>query len=535
MEIDEELAQQIEEQVEEWSSNSNDVFSIELLRGDGMSAATFQPEFTYPIFGEQESIFGYQDLRIDLTFAAHNLTPHLDVKYAQKFKELGDVRPTDIHEALKDFLPAVAFSGGDVGDVLRDEKAAAFTPPGDKIHSYTRAGTKYEIWCASLSDPAAKQILENMQILLPMFVEGGTTLQLEQDWTTQRWKLFLLYHLKPDPKFLVGYSPYSLVGYGTSYRIFTFPDRQNPLQSDLDMFSPSNQSVLDFLPPPDAGLNNDLAPTSMPSNITSPLGLPSRERLSQFLILPPFQGAGHGQQLYNTMYTHLSSPPNIREFTVEDPNEAFDDLRDVCDLLYLRKHSPDFASLRINTSIPADQLKSETTIPTHLIVPLSTRDSIRHKAKIERRQFDRLVEMHTLSFIPTSHRSRSRITRKDKASNEYDRAYYFWLLYVKQRLYIFNRDQLAQLDRLERIEKMEGAVDSVLEGYVRCLERVEKQQQRDAEMGDTNGDGEAVAGATAKVRPSKRKVVDEEEDESEDEAVNAKKVTANGHKKARVD
>ena len=544
MDADPEFTAEIKKQVEEWSSNSNECFTIDISRGDGSAAATFQPDFTYPIFGEEEAIFGYQDLLINLSFASHNLKPHLAVSYSEKFKQLGEVQPTDIHEALRDFLPEAAFSNKTVTEALQDEQAAEFTPPGERVHEYSRAGHKYEIWCASLSDPAARQLLENMQILVPMFIEGGTMLQLEYDWTTQRWKLFLLYELRPKSDAGSTYSQYSLLGYGTSYRVATLPDRHNPLQSDVDLFFPSNQSLYDFLPPPESNTVPN-TPTAMPGNITSPLDLPSRERLSQFLILPPYQGAGHGQELYNTMYTYLTKQENVREFTVEDPNEAFDDLRDLCDLLYLRAQVPEFAALRINTNIPPDQLRSTLDIPTNLIVPLSVRQKIRQQTKIMPRQFDRLVEMHTLSFIPPLNRSRSRITRKEKASNESDKAYYFWRLYVKQRLYIFNRDQLAQLEREERVEKLEGALDSVLEAYAKMIERVEKREKG---MGIANENGSpAVGGAssgTPRRRLGKRKIIDEAEEDDEDEDEGAEGVgedtresvvAINGHKKARVE
>ncbi|KAK3700573.1 histone acetyltransferase 1 [Vermiconidia calcicola] len=542
----EELEAQIQAQVEEWSSNSNECFTIDIVRGDGSKAATFQPAFTYPIFGEEEAIFGYQGLSIRVAFAAHNLQPFANIKYERIFPATGEVRPTDIREALEDFLPEIAFANADGRDALRDKEASQFVPPGEKVHEYARDGQKYEIWCSSLSDPTAKQIVENVGILAPMLIEGGTILQIEQDWTTQRWKLFLLYNIREKPEAGPTYSKYSLAGYGTSYRVFTFPDRHDASKPDLDIFSHSSQSLDDFLRPPETSIPND----STPNNIASPLDLPSRERLSQFLILPTFQRGGHGQELYNTVYTTLTKPPNIREFTVEDPNEAFDDLRDQCDLLYLRHHVPEFAALRINTNVRADKFASATAIPTDLIVPLVTRESIMKQTKISQRQFDRLVEMHTLSFIPPANRSRSRLTRKEKASNENDKAYYFWRMYAKQRLYIFNRDQLAQLEREERIEKLEAALDSVLESYATMLERV---AVREKSLGATNGGPSspaAVEGATPRKRLGKRKVIDDEEDEEEVEAGGAAlsngqagggvvmsegAVTGHGKKKLRVD
>ena len=538
---EDELEEQIKAQVEEWSSNSNECFTIELVQGDTSVAASFQPEFTYPIFGEEEAIFGYQDLEITLTFAAHNLKPHLAISYDKKFPAKGEVKPTDIHEALRDFLPDTAFSTQSADEALLDDNAATFNPPGERVKQYSRDGQQFEIWCASLSDPAARQLLENMQILVPMFIEGGTTLQLEQDWTTQRWKLFLLYSVQPKTNADATYSPYSLVGYGTSYRVFTFYDREDTTEPDVNVFSASSQSIYEFLPPPQTTITNDLAPTTNPGSVQSPLDLPSRERLSQFLILPPFQKEGHGPILYNTMYSTLIRPSNVFEFTVEDPNEAFDDLRDLCDLVHLRANDPEFATLRINTEIPSDQLQAEQALPVDLIVPLETRKAIMKRSKIQERQFDRLVEMHTLSFVPPFNRSRNRVTKRENSKNPNDKAYYLWRLYVKQRLYVFNRDQLAQLERSERIEKLESALDAVQQAYEEIIERVEKREEVIKSDGaNGNGSPMAVEGASEAVRTpkarAKRKIVEDDEEDEEDEEM-ADSVAgsgANGHKKVRV-
>lgn len=227
IEDDDELTNEIVGQVKEWSSNSNECLTIRLLREDGSVASAFQPEFTYPMFGEEEAIFGYQDLEITLSFTAHDLQPRLSFEYGKIFDAHGDVKPTDIHEAMKDFLPEHAFTS-----TKTTSTAGTFHPPGERIHRYSRSGTNYEIWCASLADRKAKELLTNMQVLVPMFIEGGSTLELEQDWTTARWKLFLIYEVDQAPR--GKNSAYTLAGFGTSYRIFTFPDRQTLQTSSKD-------------------------------------------------------------------------------------------------------------------------------------------------------------------------------------------------------------------------------------------------------------------------------------------------------------
>ena len=106
------------------------------------------------------------------------------------------------------------------------------------------------------------------------------------------------------------------------------------------------------------------------------------------------------------------------------------------------------------------------------------------------------------------------------------KAYYLWRLYVKQRLYLFNRDQLGQVEREERIEKLESALDAVQAAYEEMIERVVKREGEEKLEGTA---GDAVAGAKGKAR-GKRKVVEDDEDDDEEVEV----VNGHGSKKMRV-
>lgn len=66
---------------------------------------SFNPTFTYPIFGEEERIFGYKGLRINLQYSASDLRPNLTVSSIRKFKSVGEVEAVDVVETLKEYLP----------------------------------------------------------------------------------------------------------------------------------------------------------------------------------------------------------------------------------------------------------------------------------------------------------------------------------------------------------------------------------------------------------------------------------------------
>lgn len=445
---------------------------------------------------------------MSLSLAAHNLKPHMSISWKEQFPALGDIKASDIRGSLEDFIPEDAFTDESREETLTDADAASFTPPGELLHSYNRDGSKFEIWKASMEDEGAQEILENAQVLVPLFIEGGTILQLDEPWVARRWTLFLVYQVHEKDAEI---SSYNMIGFSTSYRVFTLPDRRQPSEKDLALLEHGDVDMDTIL----KQWNTDIA-VEASQLLKSPSQLPSRERISQFLILPTHQGSGHGAKLYNTMFTALIAPENVCELTVEDPNEAFDDMRDVCDLVWLRDNVHDFASLAISSKIDGEKLKPNANIPVDDIVDGDAKARIKKQSKIMPRQLGRLIEMQTLSKIPQNHRSIARISRKEKSSNEMDRAYYFWRLYVKQRLYITNRDVLAQLDREERAEKLEATVEHVQGDYDRLVALADRRAQL---MSD---DQEALNSMSSKRK--RRNVImdeDDEDDEGDTEAGDA--------------
>lgn len=91
------------------SSDSNKAVEISIVQAGQESPqtlSTFHPRFTYPIFGDQESIFGYQGLRIGIRFAAHDLRSNVQITYDKRFEDVGDTKATDIERTLKDWIPS---------------------------------------------------------------------------------------------------------------------------------------------------------------------------------------------------------------------------------------------------------------------------------------------------------------------------------------------------------------------------------------------------------------------------------------------
>ncbi|PHH70383.1 hypothetical protein CDD82_7169 [Ophiocordyceps australis] len=445
----------------EWLQDANEALSISLVSPSpsGLKpVGSFHPKFTHTIF-DDEKVFGYKKLKINLRFRANDMRPHLHTSYGEKLRlGQGPSEPTDIVAAFNkgSHLPKVAFVKNSDFESSSKQMSDSWTPPGTLHASLDCAHGQFEIWRGSLTDPAVKQLNSRVQIMVPLFIDGGS--YIGQDAETgsydsnptdaDRWTCFFLYHTQkstqnPDNK------SYVFVGYSTVYRWFYFDPPASSARDDWE------------LPKGDFDLSE----------------LPCRNRLSQFVILPPFQGKGHGHSLYRSIFDYYYLRSQTKEFTIESPNESFDDLRDVCDLEFLRT-VPEFMALKLDTSISTPM---PDLIP-QLIVSAASLDHVRRKTKIARRQFSRLVEMHLMSQLPESVRPTLDLDAEvPKASKEDEHQLKLWHLVAKQRLYRHNKEALAQIEPSERIEKLGVLVNSIELDYARLLAAFERAVKRRVE------------------------------------------------------
>ncbi|KAK4169305.1 histone acetyl transferase [Cladorrhinum sp. PSN259] len=499
---------------EAWSANSNEALQLSLVApsNDGIKTlAKFHPKFTYPIFGDAEEIFGYKNLQINLSYNATDMRPNLSVKYSKKFTAVGETEATDINGILTEYLPEVAFQKKDDFEAAVKNVRDNWTPPGELLVSFNshskNTTSTYEVWKSSLADPAVKQLVKRIQILVPLYIEGGSAIPVDEP-EDDRWTVFFLYQKNisiTDPT----KSTYIFAGYSTVYRFFYFR-------------APSS-------PPPSPKVE-DLDLEKLSFNLSE---LPCRTRISQFIIIPPFQGKGLGPKLYRIIFDEYTKHPQTVEITVEDPNEAFDDMRDLADLAYLRK-MPEFLALHLNTSI----VIPKTGLAPKDIVDKAAFEACRRKAKIAPRQFARVLEMELMSRLPDSVRPDINAEGEDedeeegaggassngangagaakrKPTPEEAHQYKLWRLLLKQRLYKHNMDALGQLEKKERPEKLDEAVASVQFDYLRLLLKFEELKER-AEAEAANGLSENAKG--------KRKAVDADGD-----------MLGSAQKKARVE
>ena len=88
--------------------SANDALELSLVvpgETGAKSIAKFHPQFTYSIFGDDEQIFGFRDLKINLVYNSTDMRPNLNISYSKKFKTVGETEATDVNTILHEYLP----------------------------------------------------------------------------------------------------------------------------------------------------------------------------------------------------------------------------------------------------------------------------------------------------------------------------------------------------------------------------------------------------------------------------------------------
>ncbi|KAJ3364636.1 histone acetyltransferase 1 [Kappamyces sp. JEL0680] len=316
--------------LEDWVADCNSVLHIGLIgdaseAGQGVVPAKekgkqpsksketqpnsyFHPLFTYAVFGDEEKVFGFKDLRINLAYSKASLAPFVGLEYSAMIKNK-QVHAQDVVGMLLPYLPdggkKTGTNGADVDfdwDAFAKKVAAdkTFVPMGEKVHEYrSSAASVYEIYkvrClgnerqCDFDTKRFRQFHKRIQTFLLWFIEGATFLEDDDE----RWQFLVVWKRNTVPT--VGFAEgwlttrpeYEFVGYSSYYPFFHYPDK-----------------------------------------IRMRIRYGVRPKLgSQFLILPPFQKLGHGKALYNYLYSSFLGHPQVHDITVEDPNDFFQDLRD---------------------------------------------------------------------------------------------------------------------------------------------------------------------------------------------------------------
>lgn len=356
---------------EVWTKSSNEALKISLV---GENAVQFTPTFTYPIYGDSEQIFGFKDLLIHLAFDSITLKPFLNVKYSAKIDE-GD----DVEGKLLKFLPetdvVVKDEGKWIDQFEKEQKVYQLPDIKYKLSEYKIGSDEFIVFKTPIVDDYTKKMHRRIQIFSLLFIEAASYI----DENDPNWEIVWCFNKNTK----------QCVGYVTTYKYWKYKGGKDFDHSDEVLY---------------------------------------RGKISQFIILPPYQGKGHGSYIYKSIFDKWSKDNSVVEVTVEDPNESFDDLRDRNDLEML--HSSGFFE----------------TIPDEYPINEEWMNKMQNKYKLEKRQFQRIVEMIMLN-------------QNLKGFG----------LQVKKRLFIKNYDALVEMKDSDRKDALQNSFLSLKEDYERII------------------------------------------------------------------
>ncbi|CAE1300785.1 HAT1 [Acanthosepion pharaonis] len=335
--------------LEAYKCCANDVINFKLVREEKdleNEDTTFRPDMTHQLFGDQESIFGYRDLSLDVFYTAGTLITYLKIKYMDKVtpQKFEGICADDVEKPIAKMMPPGYLTNIDEF-VNALSKEDTFRPPGEMLHSYKTENKKdnkvkwFEVYKASIEDtPDFRKYHERLQTFILFFIDAASYIDVDDD----RWTFYLLFE-----KYRInGGFRYAAVGYMTVYNYYAYPEKIRP-------------------------------------------------RISQVLILPPFQKQGHGAQLLQTFYNETYTRPEVLDITVEDPSENFQRLRD-------------FVDTRNCMALPSFH-------PDHLLNGFSEEmaTEARNKLKLSKRQARRCYEILRLKFVDVNNEEQFRAYRLD--------------------------------------------------------------------------------------------------------------------------
>ncbi|KAL3210655.1 hypothetical protein MRX96_036939 [Rhipicephalus microplus] len=269
------------EALEAYVVSANDVVHFKLvmttddIEDDDIA---FQPEMSHQIFGEGESIFGYRDLHVKLYYGSCSLTPYLGMSYTEKIdlKKSDGLKADDVLKTVLEKLPSGVHTNIDEFVSILP-KETAFRPFGELLYSFKigRGGLSrtFELYSASVMTPGFLDYHARMQSFILWFIDAASYI----DSDDEKWEYFVLH----EKKVVDGVTCYPFAGYATVYRYYAYPAHIRP-------------------------------------------------RISQMLVLPPFQKMGLGTELLQGIYNFYSDRHRrcVLDITVEDPSEVFTRLRD---------------------------------------------------------------------------------------------------------------------------------------------------------------------------------------------------------------
>jgi len=325
--------------------DSNQAVKFKLVRNEEdiqNDKTCFNPGMSHQVFGAKENIFGFSNLDIKLYYTAGSLHQYYQKSFeTQISKTDGGIDPDNIEEKLNENYildqENCASSIGHFGDMVRKDKD--FKPFGSKVTEFKRNSRHFEIYKPTMADPGFKEWYLRLETFILWFIDGSQYINTDD----VQWDYFTLFERFQNQE--TGKNQYAIAGFSTVFRFYCYPEKIRP-------------------------------------------------RVSQILVMPPFQRMGLGSTLLENIYTHYNTS-DVLEITMEDPSDDCQRVRDFIDARNCTS-LPEFGRDFINKG-------------WHPCMYTSARD----KFKINKKQARRIYEILRLKFTPKFDEKAMKLYRLD--------------------------------------------------------------------------------------------------------------------------
>merc|ERR1712110_31607 len=329
----------------------------------------FKPEMCHQIYGDNENIFGFKGLEVNLFMTAGSLQTYLGHTYKEKVdpSKTDGVTADDVISPLVKILAPGSFTDNKEEFLahVNSDKETKFRPMGELVNTITNEGTQYEVYKCEESTPRFRDYHERLQAWVMFYIDAASFIDIDDD----SWRMFLMFEKTGGP----GSERYAVVGYITVYQYYAYGRETNR----------------------------------------------TRPRISQMLVLPPYQRRGLGSQLLETVYRNYTGDDKVIDITVEDPSDNFVRLRDFVDTKNCLK-LPAYSKSEVLKGFSED------------ITSAAAKD-----LKICKKQARRIYEIIRLHYTSLADQEQYRSYKMD----------------VKRRLNIPYRKEQSQLSKLQKLLK----------------------------------------------------------------------------------
>lgn len=332
---------------------ANECIKVFLVRSQDEVGATniscIDPFDFGHFFGEDGKIYGYKNLKINVWLSLISFHAYADITFESTSdggKGITSLKPAlqnIFGESLlekEEFLQTFSTEIHYIRTIMSDG-AVMLCDPLRKADD--ASDTHINGDCSTVE--VLRTVLHNMPVgllysrlvpLILLLVEGSRPV----DVTDPKWEIyFIVKKIKDDSG---GYNM-ELLGFATVYRFYHYPDT-------------------------------------------------TRLRISQILVLPPYQSQGHGGRLLESIYS-VALSENLYDVTVEEPSDYLQQQRACVDTVRLLTFEPIMPAVNSVVRYLKDNNLSKRTgksvYKSHFGPPRHVTDIVRQKLKINKKQFRR--------------------------------------------------------------------------------------------------------------------------------------------------